>query len=119
VHANFGGLGGCGTATATVPPGYPAIYFQFCVTDEQCQWPNISWCQRESDRSHSSDLTISDKVRARYPALAQQLFGDSQTLGDTRSIISVTRVNFSRGLPAFIPPARSAASILSHSCNPI
>jgi len=49
VHANFGGLGGCGTASATIPPGYPAIYFQFCVSDEQGQWPNIPWCQRESE----------------------------------------------------------------------
>jgi hypothetical protein len=37
VHANVGGLGGCGTAAATIPSGCPAIYFQFCATDEQCQ----------------------------------------------------------------------------------
>src|SRR5882762_4169169 len=79
VHANSDGPGGCGTAAATISPDYPAIYFQFRVTDEQGQWPNISWCQRESDRS-ASDRTINDKVRALSDPCAVTIWGFANAL---------------------------------------
>src|SRR5882762_990136 len=79
VHANSDGPGGCGTAAATISPDYPAIYFQFRVTDEQGQWPNISWCQRESDRS-ASDRTINDKVRALSDPCAATIWGFANAL---------------------------------------